>query len=373
MTTELKRPFISIAPRVRKTPFHNANMRHGVQAFTVYNHMLLPTVFESLEADYWHLINGVTVWDVAGERQVEIQGPDAAYLVQLMTPRNLSKTKIGQCKYVPIIDENGGILNDPVLLKLAEDRYWLSLADSDILLYAKGLAIGKGLDVTIHEPDVSPLAIQGPKAVDVATAVLGDWVRDLRFFWFKEFMLDDIPLIVARSGWSKQGGFELYLRDGSKGDKLWDIVWQAGQPFGIKPAAPNLIERIESGLLSYGNDMTIENNPFEIGLEKYCDLDQEAEFIGKAALKQIKAEGIKQKLVGLFIDGEKIAGSEEFWSLNADGEVAGRITSITYSPRLDKNIAIGVVPIAFAELGTELTAVTPTGDRRATVTQFPFM
>ena len=366
-------PFIGIVQRTRKSPYFDGAMRLGAKGFTVYNHMLMPIVYESGEADYRHLIDNVTMWDVAVERQVELKGPDAACLAQLMTPRNLSKMKVGQCKYVPIIDDKGGILNDPILLKLADDQYWLSLADSDVLLYAKGLAIGRGLDVEIFEPDVSPLAIQGPNADDVATAVLGDWVRDLKFFWFKEFMLDDIPLIVARSGWSKQGGVELYLRDGSKGDKLWDIVWETGQRFGIKPATPNLIERVESALLSYGNDMTIKNNPYEVGLDKYCDLEQEAEFVGKEALRKIKAEGVKQKLVGLIIDGDRITHNENHWPL-LDGEAAaGDVTSATHSPRLGKNIALAMVPITYATTGTTLTAVTPSSNRIAIVADIPFI
>lgn len=373
MIERKQRPYLGIAQRTRKSPFYDATIRHGVQAFSVYNHMLIPLVYESLEADYWHLLNGVTLWDVACERQLEIVGTDASRLVQLMTPRNLSTMQVGQCKYIPIVDHKGGLLNDPVLLRLDENQYWLSLADSDVLLYALGLALGYGLDVQIDEPDVSPLAIQGPRADEVAAAVLGAWVRDLRFFWFKPFMLDDIPLLVARSGWSKQGGVELYLRDSAKGEALWERVWQGGRPFDIKPGAPNLIERIEGGLLSYGNDMTRENNPFEVGLERYCDLEQEADFIGKVALQNIRAKGIEKKLVGLFIAGDRLPSAENYWLLRAEGASAGNVTSATYSPRLKRNIAIGMVAIQYAEVGAQLTAVTPHGERRATVTELPFI
>lgn len=371
MTTHA--PIISPVQRTRKSPYYDATIELGAKGFTVYNHMLMPTFYDSVETDYWHLINNVTMWDVACERQVEIKGPDAAYLTQYLTPRNLAKMKVGQCKYAPIVDENGGMLNDPVLLKLSEDRFWLSVADSDLFLWAKGVAMAKGLDVIISEPDVSPLAIQGPKANDVAAALLGEWVRDLRFFWFRPFNLEGIPMIVARSGWSKQGGVELYLQDSSMGESLWKKVWQAGQPFGIAPGAPNAIERIESGLLSYGNDMTIQNNPFEIGLGTFCDLDQEADFIGKAALQHIRATGVSQKLVGFILNGDPISRCEHYWPILADREVVGKITSATYSPRLKQNIGLGYVPLALIEPGSQVTAATQWGERTAEVARIPFI
>ena len=364
---------LGIAQRTRKSPFYNATIRAGAKAFTVYNHMLMPLYYDSPEADYWQLLNNVTVWDVAVERQVEISGPDAYQLVRLMTPRNLSKMAIGQCKYIPIVAEDGGMVNDPILLRLAEDRFWLSLADSDVLLYAKGIAFGLGLNVAIHEPDVSPLAIQGPRADDVAAALLGDWVRELRFFWFKQFDLDGISMVVARSGWSKQGGVELYLQDGSQGERLWDKVMAAGRAYQISPAAPSTIERIESGLLSYGNDMTLANNPFEVGLDRYCDVDQAFGFIGKEALQKIKAAGIQQKLMGLFIDGERMAGNEHHWSITVEGVPAGYVTSAAYSPRLQRNIGMGMLPIELIGLGTSVSLQTPFGERTGVVTTLPFV
>ncbi len=368
-------PTIGIVQRTRKSPYFDATVRAGVKGFSVYNHMLMPIFYDSPQADYWHLINNVTMWDVAVERQVEITGPDAHTLVQYMTPRNLSKCKVGQCKYVPIIDENGGVLNDPVLLKLAENHYWLSLADSDILLYAKGLANGHGWDVEITEPDVSPLAIQGPNWLPVAQKLFGDWITKLRFFRFKEVELEGIPLIVARSGWSKQGGLELYLRDGQYGTKLWELVEAAGAEYGIKPATPSTIERIESGLLSYGNDMTIDENPYEVNLGKYCDLDQEADFIGKEALKKIVAKGITRAGVGLIIETDGEISNQEFWPiLNDAGERVGKVTSAVYSPRLKKNIALAVVDSTYTAVDTQLKTETPTGQiYSVTVHKLPFI
>lgn len=365
---------MSVVQRTRVTPFFDNIVEAGVKGFTVYNHMLLPTYFESFEADYWNLINNVAMWDVGCERQVEITGPDAFKLVTLMTPRNISKCQIGQGKYVPLCDENGGIVNDPILLRLGENHFWISIADTDVLLWAKGLAQGYGLDVNVCEPDVSPLAVQGPNADKVCASLLGDWIYDLKYFWFREFDLDGIPLVVQRSGWSKQGGLELYLRDGSQGSRLWEMVAEAGKPFGIKAGCPSGVERVESGLLSYGNDMTLENNPYEIGLGKYCSLNQEADFIAKDALKRIKAEGIKQKLVGLVMPDVKALGISRWTKLSSqDGEPAGKITSLTYSPRMEQTIAFGMVPIEFTAVSTQLTAHLPSGNTPAIVHEIPFI
>ena len=363
----------AIVQRTRKSPFYDATIAAGAKGFTVYNHMMMPTWYAGPQEDYFNLVDNVTMWDVAAERQVEITGPDAHTLVQLMTPRNLDKVKVGQCKYIPIIDQNGGILNDPVLLKLAENHYWVSLADTDILLYAQGLALGRGLDVTIVEPDASPLAIQGPNHAPVMTALFGEEINKVRFFRFVETDLNGIPLIVARSGWSKQGGFELYLRDGSRGTELWNLVAEAGAPHGIKPATPNSIERIESGLLSYGNDMTRENNPFEIGLGQYCDLDQPSEFIGREALKKIKANGVSQILTGLVIDGDEMPGNSIWWPVTNGSNEAGQVTSATWSPRLKKNIALAMLPIAYQEPGTQLTVHSEHGEFGGTVHELPFI
>ena len=366
-------PVIGIVERTRKSPFFDATVRWGAKGFTVYNHMLMPIFYETPVADYWHLVTNVTLWDVAVERQVEITGPDAFKLTRLMTPRNLAKCRIGLCKYVPIIDENGGMINDPLLLRLAKNHFWISLADSDVLLYAKGIAYGLGLDVQIREPDVSPLAVQGPNSDPVMVEVFGDWVSKLRFFGFRETEIDGIPVVVAKSGWSKQGGYEIYLRDGRHGDRLWEMMMAAGKKYDIRPATPSTIERIESGLLSYGSDMTLENNPFEIGLDKYCDVDQAFDFIGKAALRRIRDEGVTQKLVGLVIHGDKMTGNSNHWPVQKAGQPTGHVTSAIYSPRLKQNIALAMLPIEHTEVGTEVEVLTEWGKRAATVNEIPFI
>ena len=337
-------PFIlAVSPRLRSTPFHDRALAAGAQAFTVYNHMLLPVMYESLEADYRHLRERVQLWDVAGERQVEIRGRDALALVELMTPRDLGRCAIGQCKYAPLADEHGGIVNDPLILRLAEDHFWVSVGDSDVLLWAKGIAVGRGFDVLVREPDVSPLALQGPLAGDVSEAVFGPWTRSLRFFRFRETDLDGIPVVVARSGWSKQGGFEIYLRDGSLGGALWDRVLDAGAPYGIRPSAPNLIERIESRLISYGCDVTLDHDPFEAGLDAFCDLDKPAGYLARDALAARRGRLPLRRLERVVIAGERIEPNRTFLPLHAAGRAAGAVTSAAYSPRLERNIALAMV------------------------------
>lgn len=370
MSQEL--PVIAISPRVRKSPFFDATRRWGFKAFTVYNHMYMPLWFESPLADYWKLVNDVTLWDVGVERQVEIAGPDALRFTQLLTPRDLSSCAVGQCKYVLLCDENGGIVNDPLLLRVAEDRFWLSIADSDVLLWARGIALNAGLDVTISEPDVSPLQLQGPKAGEVAAALFGDGILSLSFFRFIETTLDDIPLMVSRSGWSGEFGYEIYLLDGRYGDHLWEKIMEAGAPHGIAPAAPNHIRRLEAAMLSYGADMTIENNPYELGLGRLVDLGGDVDCISRAALERIAEEGPKQMLVGLALDGEPIHGNERYWPVLRDGALAGRLTSIAHSPRIGRTIGLAYVPAGLSTPGEKFDIVTPAGERGAEVVPTPF-
>ncbi len=373
MTTRNNTPLIQFGPRVRKSPFFAATRRYGFNAYTTYNHMYMPLYYEDPVTDYWRLINDVTLWDVACQRQVEITGADAERFVQLLTPRNLSKCKVSQCKYVFITNEHGGIINDPVLLRLGENNFWLSLADSDVLLWAQGVALNSGMDVNIAEPDVSPIQVQGPKSMLVMAALFGDWINELRYFWLKEIDLRGMPLVVSRTGWSGELGYEIYLRDGRCGDLLWEAVMEAGKPYNIGLGAPSQIRRIEAGLLSYGSDMTKNENPFEIGFEKYVDLEQEVDFIGKEALRRIKAEGIKRRLVGLEIDGPPLKESNEHpWTVFHDERPTGKLSSCVYSPRLDKNISLAIVASKNSHEGTGLEVETTEGKRRATVVPFPF-
>ena len=374
MTVEDGATTLYFGPWYRKSPFFAATRRYGAKAYDIYNHMYLPGLYDDAEKEYWHLLTHVTVWDVGVERQVEITGPDAAAFTQLLTPRDLSKCRVGEGRYVVITADDGGIVNDPVLLRLGKNHFWLSLANSDVLLYALGVAIHADMDVDICEPDVSPMQVQGPKSKHVLRALFGDRVLDMPYYSFFEANLDGIPVVVTRTGWTAEVGYEVYLRDGSKGEALWEKVMAAGKAHNIRPIAPSEIRRIEAGILNYGSDITLENNPYEVGLGWLVDLDMKADFIGKKPLKEIKKDGVTRKLVGLEIHGPKIGSwLEEYWPVRADGMAAGRLTALTYSPRLEKNIGYALVPTKSAKLGTQLRIDTPSGERRATVVRKPFV
>ena len=360
--------------RLRRSPFFAATQRYGAKGYTVYNHMLFPTCFADFEEEYWHLLNHVTLWDVSVERQVEITGPDAFAFTNMLTPRDLSKCSVGQGKYVVITAEDGGIINDPVLLRLGENHFWLALADSDVLLWARGVALKSGLRVKITEPDVSPLQIQGPRAKDVVQALFGDAVTKLRYYWFLETKLDSIPVVVTRTGWTGEVGYEVYLRDGSRGDELWERIMAAGKPHQIRPTGPSDIRRVEAGILNWGADMTLENNVYEVGLDYLVDDGKPGDYVGRAALKRINAEGVSRKLAGIEIDGPCIEMNAVRWTVAANGTGPGQVTSTVYSPRLKKNIGYAMLPAAHAALGTALTVVIPgVGARKATVVPRPFV
>ncbi len=359
--------------QIRKSPYFDATVRWGAQAFSVYNHMYIPRDFGDPEQNFWNLVNDAILCDVGVERQVEITGPDAAKFTQMLTPRDLSKMAVGQCKYILITNADGGILNDPILLRLAENHFWISLADSDILLWAQGVAVNSGLDVTIREPDVSPLQLQGPKSGEIMQALFGESIMDLRYYWLREVELDGIPLIVSRTGWSSELGYEIYLRDGARGDALWERIMVAGMPFGLKPGHTSSIRRIEGGMLSYHADADISTNPYELGFDRLVDLDMDADFVGKAALRRIQKEGVRRKQVGLIIDCAPLKGpNTTFWNINKDGNAIGKVTSAVYSPRLERNIALAMVSADFAVTGTEVEVVTNSGPTLATVVDRPF-
>jgi glycine cleavage system aminomethyltransferase T len=363
---------VAIGCNVRKSPYFDATVADGVASFSVYNHMFAPAHFGDPEGEYRTLLESVVMWDVSCERQVELAGPDAEQLMRYLTPRDITGTAIGQGRYVPICDHDGNLINDPVMQKLSDDCFWLSIADSDILLWAAAIAAERGLDVCVTEPDASPLAVQGPRADDLIADLFGDWVRELKYFWFRETELDGIPILLARSGWSKQGGFELYLRDAGRGSDLYRRVKDAGASYGISPGAPSDIERVESGLLSYGADARSGVNPFEAGLGAFVDLDREDDFVGKAALQRIAEEGVRRRRVGFVISGEQIGGISEAHDVHLGQDIVGTITEAVYSPRLEKNIAVGMLLNEIADAEQRLQTDFGDGHRSARVTSLPF-
>ena len=352
---------IAKSRRLRSTPYTSRIEKQGVTAYTIYNHMLLPAAFGSIENSYKHLKEHVQVWDVAAERQVEISGKDSAELVQLMTCRDLSKSKIGRCYYCPIIDDSGNLVNDPVVLKLAEDRWWISIADSDVIFFAKGLAAGYKFDVKITEPVVDIIAVQGPKSFDLMEKVFGKIIKELKFFGFSYYDFKGTKHLIARSGWSKQGGFEIYVQNTQAGQKLYDHLFEIGDEFNVKPGCPNLIERIESGLLSYGNDFDNNDNPFECGFDQYVSLDSEVNFLGKENLKKVKSDGIKKKLMGIKIDAKEVSISGSLDLKDENGNIIGELRSACYSPHFEKVIGIAMIKKPYCDV-TQIVKVDVNGN-----------
>ena len=373
MSQELNFAQFSFGTQVRKSPYSDAALRWGAKGFSVYNHMYIPRDFGDPRQNFWYLVNDAILCDVSVERQVQIKGPDAAKFTQFLCCRDLSKCQVGQCKYVLITDQDGGIINDPILLKLAEDHFWLSIADSDVLLWARGVAVNSGMDVDISEPDVSPLQLQGPKSRDVLRAAFGDAPTELKYYRFMEFDWDGVPLIISRTGWSSELGYEIFLRDGTQGEKLWEHLMAVGGPLGLKPGHTSSIRRIEAGMLSYHADMTLANNPYEMGMGRLVDLNMEADFISKAALTLIKERGVSQQLVGLEIDGDPFVGSNDFfWPILKEGVKVGTVTSAIYSPRLQKNIALAMISIDHTASGRVLQVDKLSETRTCTVVPIPF-
>ena len=364
---------IAKSRRLRSTPYTSRIENQGVTSYTVYNHMILPAAFGSIEESYHHLKKDVQVWDVAAERQVEISGKDSAELVQLMTCRDLSKSKDGRCYYCPILDDQAGIINDPVILRLNKDRWWISIADSDVILFAKGLAIGKKFDVKIFEPKVDIMAVQGPKSFKLMEKIFGKKITELKFFGFDYFDFEGDKHLIARSGWSKQGGYEIYVENTKSGLKLYDYLFKIGKEFNIRPGCPNLIERIESALLSYGNDMDNGDNPFECGFDKYINLDSNVNFLGKEKLKKIKNEGIKKKLMGVKFDMEKISLSGSVDLKDEKDNVIGELRSACYSPHFKKVIGIAMIKKPFCEASKQFKAEINANICNGIVCDLPFI
>ena len=359
--------------QIRKSPFFDATVKWGAKDFSVYNHMYIPRDFGNPEQNFWNLINDAILCDVAVERQVQIEGPDAGEFVQMMTPRDLSNMKVGQCKYVILVNQNGGVLNDPILLKVSEDKYWFSLADSDILFWAQGLAANANYNVEITEPDVSPLQLQGPKSRDIMIKIFGEQIADLKYYWFKQFTFNNTELIISRTGWSSELGYEIFLTDSKVGNELYEHIMKIGEPMGLKPGHTSTIRRIEGGMLSYHADMTINTNPLELGMDKFIDLDNDFDFIGKDALIKIKNNGIKRKQVGLYLDNKHMDGpNTRFWDLMHDDIMVGKITSAVYSPRLEQNIALAIVNINYSNLNQKLIVNDGNSEFNAMVVNKPF-
>ena len=359
--------------QIRKSPFFDATVKWGAKDFSVYNHMYIPRDFGDPEQNFWNLINEAILCDVAVERQVQIKGPDASKFVQMMTPRNLSSMQVGQCKYVILTNQHGGVLNDPILLRVEEDVYWFSLADSDILFWAHGLAANSDYDVEISEPDVSPLQLQGPKSRDIMVKIFGDEILDLKYYWFKKFIHNGVELIISRTGWSSELGYEIFLTDSDHGNDLYNTIMDIGHPMGLKPGHTSTIRRIEGGMLSYHADMDINTNPFELGLDRLVALNEAHDFVGKSALLAIREKGVSRKQAGLILHGAPLtAPNTTFWPVVKNGRVIGKVTSAVYSPRLEQNIALAMIDSQDHELGAQFDVKAAQSLCKADLVEMPF-
>jgi len=365
---------VVFSPRVRKSPYFNSTIKYGATAFSVYNHMYMPVTYDGTLEDYKKLLDGVQLWDVGVERQVQIKGPDAKSLAQFLTPRNIKNCSIGEAMYTPLTDFKGNLINDPVMLRVDEDCYWFSVSDGDLLLWAQAIAAGYKFEVDVDEPDVSPLQVQGPNSIKLMTKVFGDWINDLSFYRFKEINHEGIPMVIARMGYSKELCYELFLKDHSKGDELWEILWQAGQEFNISPGSPNIILRLEGGILSYLADIDRTNNPYEVGLDRMVDLDQDDDFIGKDALREICIKGPEKKLMGAEIHGDPLTiFNAEHLPVFINNKNVGSMNAMVYSPRLNKNICYTILDIEHAKSGQEITISAPDCELKAVTVDLPWL
>ncbi len=366
--------FLYFRPWYRKSPYFEATQRAGCKSYELYNHMYLPGYYTSFEDEYWHLVNHVCLWDVSVERCVEITGADAHQFTNMITCRDLNRCAVGQAKYAPIIAPDGGILNDPVLLRLGESHYWLALADADTLQYAKGVQARAGLDVDIGEADSWPVQVQGPKSRDVMRALFGEAIDGIAYYWTMQTELDGIPVVISRTGWTGEVGYEVYLRDYSRGEELWDRILAAGRPLDIRPTGPSDIRRMEAGIFNWGPDMNWRNNPFEVTSMERLVEQQDEDYIGKEALERIRREGVKRKLVGIELGDQQMREEmEEFWPVLKDGGEVGHVTNAVWSPRLRKNIGYAWVPVELADVGEALQVQWPfDGPAKATVAPLPF-
>ena len=360
-------------PRIRKSPYFASCLKYGATEFHPYNGMWMPVGYDTPVNEYWNTIERAGIWDVAVQRCVEISGPDAEAFTNLLTPRDVSKVAVGQCRYLILTNQDGGILNDPVMLRVAEDRFWLSTADADMYLWAKGVATYSGHDVSIDTPHVYPLQVQGPKSPEIIASVFGDDILDLRYYHWMKAEVNGIDVVISRTGFSSEVGFEVYLLGYERGDELWEIIMQAGKPLGLSPGSPNRIRRIEGGVLDFGSDMTPAENPFQLGMERLVDFSK-GDFIGRSALEKIRDNGVARKLSGVFMSGEPFQKNNEHrWPVTRDGKGVGFISSAVHSPRLARNIGFAQVDIEHLASPEGMRVDTPEGEREITLTTLPFV
>jgi aminomethyltransferase len=361
-------------PWYRRSPYFESTLRAGCKAYDIYNKMYLPAEYDDPEVEYRALNDGVTLWDVGVERTVQVSGPDADRLIDMLTCRDLTRCTVGQGKYLLVTAPDGGIINDPVLLHVHENTWWMQLADSDAGLYALGVLSQTGLDAEVTYPDVHPVQVQGPLSPVTLAKLAGDGIYDLRYYWCGRFEIDGIPVVISRTGWSAVPGFEVNLLDGSRGADLWNAIMAAGEEHSIRPIAPSEARRIEAGIFNLGSDMTLADTPFHVtGLERLVE-QQSQDYIGKEALERVRVEGVDRKLVGIEFDGaDPLPGIASIWPAYHQGQEVGRVTAAVWSPGLERNIGYVWVPIELAEPGRPLEVESEHGTLTGKTASIPFV
>ncbi|MEP6640842.1 MAG: glycine cleavage T C-terminal barrel domain-containing protein [Gaiellales bacterium] len=361
-------------PWYRRSPYFESTLRAGCKAYDIYNKMYLPAEYDDVANEYRALNEGVTLWDVGVERTVQIAGADADRLIDMLTCRDLTRCAVKQGKYMLVISPTGGIVNDPVLLHVDENVWWMQLADSDAGLYALGVLSGSGLDAEVSYPDVHPVQVQGPHSAATLEKLVGAAIYDIGYYWCDRFEIGGIPVVISRTGWSAVPGFEVNLLDGTRGGELWDAIMAAGEEFDIRPIAPNEARRVEAGIFNWGSDMTLADTPFHVmGLERLVE-EQPQDYIGKAALERVRREGVEHELVGIEFDhDEPFPGITTSWPASHNGQEAGRVTNAVWSPGLHRNIGYVRVPIALADPGNRIDVESEHGSVSGRTAAIPFV
>ena len=369
-----------ISTRIRKSPYWHLSMAAGCWRAEVYNRVYHPRGYVRPEAggamaEYEALVNDVTLWNVAVERQIQVKGPDAEAFVNFVITRDATKIPVMRARYVILCNEEGGILNDPVLLRIAPDEFWFSISDSDLMLWLKGVKVGQPFNVGISEIDVAPVQIQGPRSVALMADLFGPELASLPSYGLMESTVAGLPVVVSQTGFTGEKGYEIYLRDATlHAEEMWNAVLEAGRPHNLKVVAPAHHRRVAAGILSWGQDMDAETSPFQVNLGYQVPRTKEADYIGKAALERTRAlveagtPPFRLVMVGMRVGGKPIDEyAPDFWLVrhHADAEPVGYLTSPWWSPELGTNIALGYVPVELSALGTALAVDLP--DRFADV------
>ncbi len=375
-----------ISTRVRKSPYWHLSHKAGCWRATVYNRVYHPRGYVRPEdggamVEYSAIVNHVTMWNVAVERQIQVIGPDAEKFVNYVITRDATRIEPMHAKYVILCNQQGGVLNDPVLLRLSDDEFWFSLADSDIMLWLQGVNADNRYNVKISEIDVSPLQIQGPKSLALMTDLIGQEINHIPYYGLLEGQIAGRDVVVSQSGFSGENGYEIYLRDATLyAEDLWNTILDIGKKHSLMVIAPAHHRRIAAGILSWGQDMDFETLPFQCNLGYQVPRNKKTEYVGKEALENVRKqmeEGntpFKTTLVGMEFGGKQIDDyAPDFWLISGHegGDPIGYVTSPWYSPELETNIAMGYVPCGMHSVGTKLQIHLP--DEYAETPGFPVM